>query len=612
MTDPIRSIRTPSILQRSASIALLGLAPVAVTQASTSEEPATLSPVVAIAARTPQATDDVVLPIIVITAEEIRQRQVTDLGELLATVPGIDIGRNGGPGQAVSLFVRGSESNHVLILIDGLRMNPGTIGGANLQHIDPDQIERIEILRGPRAALYGDQAMGGVISIITRSASGGTGAGASVRTGADRTAGADAHFNLRRADWTIGLAAGLERTDGYAFRRGSSETPGYRNASLNLNIGYSADEASTTFRIWNVDSESEYLDFFLAPLSQSNSNRILQLERVDAVDDAWISTVRLSQAVDDIQQDQSADFVRSQRIALDWLNRFQLNPDMVAGLGVNLEHESASAFSFGSGFDQTTDDQAVYGDLTGGTGPTDWMLALRYSNYQNFSGQVTWNAEYAHQITDDTRLYTAAGTAFRAPDAFDRFGFGGDPSLDPERSISIELGLEHALTDGQDLRLNLYRTEIRDLIEFDLGTFTLMNTDRARIQGLELAYSLVSSGWQFSTAVVLQRPENLTTGTDLARRSRESLDLALSRALGDWTLRTDLQAVGPRLDSPFAPTRLGGYLLLDLSASWRIRPGLTLRLRAENLTDARYQTADGFLGRGRSLFVTLDYQRSQR
>ena len=159
--------------------------------------------------------------------------------------------------------------------------------------------------------------------------------------------------------------------------------------------------------------------------------------------------------------------------------------------------------------------------------------------------------------------------------------------------------------------MNLYRTDIHDLIEFDLGSFMLMNTDEARIQGLEMTYSLIVSDWQFSTAIVLQRPENRTTSADLARRSRESLDLALSRRLGDWSLRADVQTVGPRLDSPFAATRLGGYVLLDLAASWRIGPGLTLRLRAENLLDAEYQSADGFLGRGRSLFVTLDYQRSQ-
>jgi len=587
---------------------VVGLAP---SIHAAAEDSATLAPVIVTASRSPQATDDVVLPIIVISGEEIQRRQVTDLAELLATVPGIDIGRNGGPGQATSLFVRGTESNHVLVLVDGLRINPSTIGGPNLQHIDPAMVERIEILRGPRAAIYGDQAMGGVINIITRADVGSPGVSASLRVGSDSTAGVDAHIGARHAAWSFDLAAGTEYTDGYAFRRGSAVTPDYRNTSMDLGVSHRGDGASTSIRVWEARTDLVYLDFFLAPLSQTSDNRTLQLERTDRIGADWSSNLRFSQSLDDIRQDQSSDFVRSDRLAIDWLNRIDLGDDLMLGIGINLEQERASAFSFGSGFDQRSDHRAIYGDLIGGSGPDDWMLALRYSDYERAGGQLTWNAEYSHRRLSGIRMYASAGTAFRAPDAFDRYGFGGDPDLDPERSTSLELGLEHDFAPGRELRLSLYHTEIRDLIEFDLGSFTLMNTERARIVGLELAYALRSGPWEMQAAAVLQRPDNLSTGTDLARRAGRSLDLALSRELGLWHLRADLQLVGARLDSPFAATRIGGYALLDLAVSRQLSDEFVLRLRVENLGDAAYQTADGYLGRGRSLFLTLGYQRGR-
>jgi vitamin B12 transporter len=595
-------------MRRILLIVALGAATISAAETDSAE----LTPVVVTASRAPQATDDVVLPIIIITGEEIRLRQVTDLGELLASVPGIDIGRNGGPGQAVSLFVRGTESNHVLVLVDGLRINPGTIGGANLHHIDPDQVERIEILRGPRAALYGDQALGGVINIITRTGRSGQTVDLGTRVGSFGTFGADLGFEHASDDWAFDLSLGHERTDGYAFRRGSTETPDYDDTSVMLGLQHRGDGATTSLRLWSARADSEYLDFFLSPASQTSVNRSVQVERSERFGENWSSTVRLSQVVDQIDQDLSADFVRSQRLGIDWLNRFTLDGGLIAGLGVNLEHENADALSFGTGFDEDTDDRSIYGDLTGGAGPNDWMVALRYSDYESFGGEFTWNAEIARDLSDETRMYAAAGTAFRAPDAFDRFGFGGDPGLDVERSSSVDIGLHHSFGGGHEIDLSLYRTDIRDLIEFDFGTSMLMNTEHARIEGLEVSYAWASTAWSVQSSVVLQRPRNQTTGQDLARRSSESLNLAVTRQLLDWTLRADLRAVGDRLDSPFAPTRIGGYVLVDLSTSWRIRDGLTLRVKAENLLDADYQTADGYSGRGRGLFVSLDFQRKRQ
>lgn len=564
-------------------------------------------PLVVTGSRIAGPTDDVILPVLVIDREEILARQPTDLSELLATLPGIDIGRNGGPGQPTSLFLRGTESNHVLILVDGVRMNPATIGGAQLQHIDPGIVERIEVIRGPRAALYGDQALGGVINIITRRSDRGSGFDASLRSGSDATAGADLGLALASERWSFSADAGYERTDGYAFRVGSPEEPGYRNTTLSLAGGYRGDRVGVELSHWSAAGEVEYLDFLLDPLAQDTLNRTTQLSMTMTPSARWRSTLRVSDMAEDIQQQQSTDFVRSQRTGLDWTNRVQLG-GLLLGLGLNLEHERARSLSFGTAFDEATDDAAVYAELIGGRGVHDWMAALRYSDYDSFGGQTTGNLEYGYRSSDSLRWFATGGTAFRAPDATDRYGFGGDPDLLPERSTSYELGAEVDLAAGQLLRISGYHTVIRDLIAFDLATFSLSNIDAAQIRGLELSYELVSGSWLLDAAVVFQDPEDVTTGEDLPRRSSESFDLGLGRSWGRFSLRADLQAVGPRRDTAFSTVELGGYVLLDLAGSWRLSDAWTARLRVGNLTDTDYQTAGGFLGRGRNLSLSVDYR----
>jgi vitamin B12 transporter len=273
--------------------------------------------IVVTATRTETSLTDTIVPVTVIGRDRIEQSLATDLAELLRFEAGLDIGRNGGPGQATSIFMRGTESNHTLVLVDGVRINPGTIGGAALQHIDPEVVERIEIVRGSRSSLYGTDAIGGVINIITRRAAanyveaGGGGGSYGTQTGflSGGVKGTDSEF---------GLTVNWQATDGYEISPSSDIARGYDNLSANVYGRRSFGIGDLTLRHWRASGNVEYLDFFLSPLDQDYVNSSSAVELDTALGERARSKLIISYIVDEIEQNQGDDFVRSERTALDW------------------------------------------------------------------------------------------------------------------------------------------------------------------------------------------------------------------------------------------------------------------------------------------------------
>ena len=223
------------------------------------------------ATRTEIPLADAIVPVTVITREDIELSLATDLAELLRFEAGIDIGRNGGPGQATSIFMRGTESNHTLVLIDGVRINPGTLGGAAIQHIAPEIIERVEIVKGARSALFGTDAIGGVINIITRRARDAY-LEASLGTGSFDTRSGYVSGGNHTDNGEFGITLSWQSTDGYAPRTDSSIERGYDNISANLYASRHIGNSDISIRHWQSEGTIEYLDFFLTPVDQDFDN----------------------------------------------------------------------------------------------------------------------------------------------------------------------------------------------------------------------------------------------------------------------------------------------------------------------------------------------------
>ena len=556
------------------------------------------------ATRTEIPLDDAIVPVKVITRDDIELSLATDLAELLRFEAGIDIGRNGGPGQATSIFLRGTESNHTLVLIDGVRMNPGTIGGAAIQHIAPEFIERIEIVKGARSALFGTDAIGGVINIITRKADSpyveaGLGAGSfNSRSGhvAGGTHGDNGGF---------GATLSWQDTDGYAPRIDSDIERGYDNVSLSLSAVREFGASEVSIRHWRTEGNVEYLDFFLDPVDQDFENSVTALQVDNRFSERGTGKFIVSHITDEIQQNQVPDFVKSKRISLDWQYTHALDKHTLTG-GLYLVDENASSLSFGTGFDEDTDVRAVFVQDQLSYDRHRAFVALRLTDHQTFGKQTTWNAEYAFELSDNWTLNAGIGRAFRAPDATDRFGFGGNPDLDPELADSAQFGLRYSAGNRHRFDIEAYANDIDDLIEFDFATFTLVNIGKAEIRGVQLGYEYAGDSFTLRTELVEQRADNATTGTRLLRRAEQSATISYTQNIGRHRLGVAVLASGDRED--FGDRTLAGYVIASVTGQLQLGKAWQLNARIENLFDVVYQTSADYRMQERSGFVELRYR----
>lgn len=581
--------------------------------AQAAEAPEPLGSTIVTATRTVTDVGEVLAPVIVITREDLERSLAPDLADLLRFHAGIDIGRNGGPGQTTSVFIRGTESNHALVLVDGVRINPGTIGGAQVQNIVPDSIERIEIVKGPRSTLYGTDAIGGVINIITRSHSANT-MSATVGGGRydTRNAAFAGSYGGDRGD--VAVSGAWVESDGFPTRTTSDTDRGYENASVTAKARLDLGAVELGVRGWLAEGTTQYSDFFLTPVDQDFENSVLAGEAAFRPTERWLTRLTLSHIEDDLQQNQSDDFVRTRRNALDWQNDVELGEHNMFTFGALLTREDADTLEFGSGFDVETDVDMLFLQDRFDLGRHNLLLALAGLDHETFGRETTWNADYGLDIGSSTRLIASAGTGFRAPDSTDRFGFGGNPDLEPEQSRNYELSLQHHPGEHHQLALSLFRNDIEDLIEFvvlDPNTFEgeNRNVEEARIEGAELSYEYRDDSWRLRTEAIVQNARNLTDDTRLLRRAEESVTVSLVKRLAAFELGFDVLATGDREDFGFPePVKLDSYTLLNLTGRWFVTEGWSVQARLENALDEQYELANGFNTADRSLFVATKYE----
>lgn len=556
-------------------------------------------------------------PVIVIGRAEIERSLAFDVADLLRLHAGLEVARNGGPGQATSLFIRGAESNHTLVLLDGVEINPGTLGGAALQNIAPEIIERIEVVKGPRSALYGSEAIGGVVNIVTRDAE----FDHSLSAGAGTYGTREAAFNtgLRGGSLALDLSAAWLSADGFPTLRSNDVDRGYDRLSVNVGARTSLGPIAAGLRHWQAEGTSEYSDFFATPVDHEYANRATAIKLTGSPNGSWTSHLTLSRVTDDIEQNQSMDFVATDRDTLDWQNDVAVGDTQRLVAGFYAAYEETSAVFFGAPLSENPADTGVdtgvhafYLEDHLTSGRHALALAARYTDHDDFGAATTWNAEYGLEFSPATRFTFGAGTGFRAPDSVDRYGFGGNPELGPERSRNFELGLHHALDARQRLTVSLFHNEIKELIEFvTLSTDPFVaenrNVEQARIRGVEAAYELRGDLWRLRAAGIVQDAENVSDHMRLPRRARRSLTLSLGREIGRHELGLDILASGDREDFGVpAPVELGGYVLAGLTGRIALAEGWTLRARADNLFDADYETVSGFNTPGRSLHILLE------
>ena len=572
------------------------------------------------ATRTPVPRDSVGSPVIVISRSDIERSLATDVSELLHGQAGLEISRNGGPGQTTTLFTRGTDSNHTVVLVDGVRINPGTIGGAALQNIAPESIERIEIVKGPRSSLYGTDAIGGVVQVFTRGASQeGFSSGATFGSHDTQQLFGDGAFAAGE-QWRFGFGGSYAESEGIPVFVDSSSDRGYRNVTGRASAEFAASETFTVrARAWRSEGRTEYADqdFFTGGfIDRSNDfeTSVYSLEGDYRAATGLGFRFTASRANDDIDQLQDNfggfDFAHTRRNNLD----AQLDLPEAAGhalsIGLQRSDEHTDALSFGTGFDENTAVTQAFVQDQFEAGRVGSRLAVGFVDHETFGSEITWNAEVGVGFGTGTRLTWSGGKAFRAPDATDRFGFGGNPDLDPEVSRQVEFSVRQKLGDHQQLSLSAFDNRIRDLITYvvlDPMTFDgeNQNIQRARIKGVELGWAYAAEAWRARADLTLQDPRDEDSDARLLRRSRQALSVAVNRDVGRFDVGMDIVASGNRKDVGAAT--LDSYTLVNATLRYRATESLALQGRFENLFDEDYAFAAGYRTEGRTYTIGVRY-----
>lgn len=592
---------------RTARAISLALAFTVTTAAGAEEAPARLDDLlVTTPTRTATSVDEALSTITVMTRDDIERSQANRLSEVLRFVPGLDMVRSGGPGQLTSLFMRGSESNHTLVLVDGVRMNPATIGVAAVQNLPASMIERIEVVTGPRSSLYGTDAIGGVINVITRR--GASGGEFSARAGGDNEEQLAASVGFANEAWSLTAGIDTQRAGGIPTRSFTTDDRGYDNDSASVAVTRDLTNGSVSLRHWQAEGNAEYADFFGTPVSQDFENAVTALEWQQQLRPGWDSTLIVSRIVDNIEQQDSPDFIESTRTTVDLQNTIRLGDAHTLVAGVFAFREEAESLSFGLPFDEDTDLTAVFVQDQYRAGNIDAIVSLRLTDHDAFGSEWTWNGSVGLDVTPTLTLQAGGGRAFRAPDATDRFGFGGTPDLEAE--ISEQWQARGIWRPAEDWRFTLeyFFNDIEELIDFDLATFTSQNIARAEIRGGELRGEWQRDGWRVAMSFVVQSVENAETGERLRRRPERSATLDAAREFGDLDVSLTVRADGDRTDFGFpSDVSLPGYVLVNAGLRYRLTDNWQLSAGVENLLDADYEPAADFRAQDRRGSIGLRY-----
>jgi vitamin B12 transporter len=576
--------------------------------------------VVVTATRMPARASELLNDVTVLRREDIEASGATSLPELLAAQPGIEIVSNGGIGKATSLLTRGTESRHTVVLIDGMRVNSATSGDTAVQHIPLDQIERIEIVRGPVSSLYGSEAIGGVIQVFTRRGDGPLTGNVQASVGTHNTS--DLSASLAGATETIhyALSAGHFRTDGISAINNTAnaayhpDQDGYRqdNVSGRLGLRYAPGQELAA-NLFYSDSLSRY-DAFGAGNYDARIGQTLQgigIESRNRLTGYWTSTLRLADGTDDMTDHPSATTTRiyktEQKQAV-WQNDFRTPiGDLLAGVE-RLEQEVVSTSAY------TNKERSVDSLLLGYQGRYQahrLQLSARRDDNSQFGARTTGMAYYGYQFTPALRASVGAGTSFSAP-TFNQLYYPGygNPDLRPETGHNKEASL---VWEGGPARASLtwFDNRVHDLIQsVRVAPFIYLaeNVQDARLTGWSLAVEGSGQGWRPRLAYDWLDASDRSTGLVLPRRAREHLTLGLAKEAGALTIRAEVAASSHRYDNATNTKRLAGYSVVNAGLDFRAAAQTTLFAHAVNVFNKRYELAADYATPGAGVFFGLRQQ----
>ena len=563
------------------------------------------------ATRSAQPVEDVVADVTIIDRALIERSGAVGLADVLKRVPGVEISRTGGPAATTSVFLRGAESRFTAVFIDGVRVDSQSTGGATWESIPLALIDRIEILRGPAGAVYGSDAMGGVIQLFTKRGEEGFAPFAGVGVGTYNTRKVDAGFSGATGGFDYALGLAYEKSDGFNARPIVTQNPdrdGYRSQSANLRLGFQVNQAHRLeATALTSDSNSGY-DNGLGKDDRSLHNlQAIGLNWQAKWTDVWSTRLSVTDSRDRYETSPSPYLTLTNLRGYTLQNEFRLGSHLLTAALERKVDQLRNA-----PIDKGRSQDAVALGYSFASKSHSVQLNLRHDKDSEFGGKTTGSAAYAYAFTPEWRASASAGTAFRAPTLYQRFSEYGVPTLVPESSRNVELGLRWSRSDSS-VGLVAYRSKVDNLISF-VGAGTCVspfgcyaNTARAEYSGATLSASQMVGDVNLGASLDLQNPRDLSTGKQLARRARQHGTLTADTRAGAWQLGAEAQFSGQRFDDAANTRPLGGYSLLNLSASTPLAKDWTLLARVDNLADKRYELARTYATVGRSFYVGVKW-----
>lgn len=623
----------PTPITRTALGALCGL-PLVVSQAAAADaasagqhaDAASLMPIAVTAQRAPQVLADTIPQTTVFDAQDIAAHPGADLPTLLAFAPGAQIVRNGGPGAAATLFLRGAQSTQSLVLIDGVRIDSVSLGAAQLSQLPLDQIERVEVANGNLSSLYGSGAIGGIVQVFTKQ--GGNHPprfNFSVGYGSYGTQTQQAGVSGRldsEGKTTFSLSLSREKDNGFSALdpakkpNANPNANGYLNESITASLRHRfGDNWDAGVSYFQSNGNNSFDDAWGAPTDLNNLYSKVQQARVFAngkLFDWWTTHVSVTAGNDRSQTQQNGvytDHLNTDNRQYTWQNDFRIAPDQAIQAGYERLDQQFVSNVYSAPQRHVNSGWLGY---TGRIGRSQFQANLRRDQYSDFGGANSYYFGYGLDITDRWKVTASYSDAFRAPTFNDLYyPDAGNPSILPERSHSVEAAVQYASDAIGVVRVTAFQTRYTNLIDYrpDASGFfyVAQNVGRAKVQGLEGSWQGHVGATDVRVAATLQNPVDETQNQDLNRRARRFASFLASRAFGGWRVGGEWLVSGARNDS--GGGRLGGYGVVNLSARYNITKAWFVSARIDNLLDKDYELAYAYNTPRRGAYVTLGWQQ---
>ena len=585
----------------------------------------------------------------VLSEQEIQASGAVQLTELIRGLPGISIAQSGSPGGLTEVRVRGSESNHLLVLIDGVVANDVGQGSLiDLAHISAANVVRIELLRGPQSALWGSGAVGGVLSITTK-AGGDSGTTPTVDLiagiGSQGTYQGSINAATHQGDLSIRTYANYLETDGDNISREGNEDDGYENITAGLNLSYAASDANTfSLRVRNTQYENDYdtTDYIVTglPTDADNVTDGEQLStkltwRYAPDTSAWASTLSFDYRRDENDNTTSgadAGGTTGERLTLNWTNVYAMNNWQIAAGGEYLQRlfEQRGPVVYGDPnqkqHDTTT---SAFAEITSHLSDTVFTtLSARFDDNSEFDDAFSYRAGVTWQVTPKYALFSSIGKAIKTPTFTERFGyfptsFIGNPELTPEKSEEWEVGVK-ANWQSVSAQISAYSATLEDEINGSVyvpeqGLYTADNVDgESRRDGVDIevnwhtSFAKLTASYSYLDA---EQNNNGVTSTEL-RRARHQGALAAYSNLGtdNFNVYAKIAYVGTHYDTYYPPypasaetLALDAYILASVNLGYQLSNSWALSLKVNNLFDKEYEDIVGYAGQERRAVLSVNY-----